>query len=321
MIRFNYADEVYLDIAYDAYHEWSQSPKYKGIFEPSPFVLTSDDGLEDCGQSYIQKTTAALTKKQLPWTRLPSVDAVKRLYPVLTGRLGGPQYCGHHNHQAGWADASKAITHLRDNCIELGVSFICGRLGTVVGFDTDSNGIIQCVRNLAGSTIKGDHFVLAAGAWSSSIAPTYNSTLSTAQVIAYMRLTDSEMVEYKNLPIVINFSIGWFNFPPHPDTKMLKMAIHGYGYTRAPSTSERALMRSDVSSPPLHPPRERPDFVPVDGESRLREGLREILPELADRPFEKVALCWYTDTPTGDFIMDYHPDYRNLFLAGGGSGQ
>ncbi|EQB54203.1 FAD dependent oxidoreductase [Colletotrichum gloeosporioides Cg-14] len=52
----------------------------------------------------------------------------------------------------------------------------------------------------------------------------------------------------------------------------------------------------------------------------MRAGLREIVPELADRPFSKVAMCWYTDTPTGDFIMDNHPDYTNLFIGGAGCG-
>jgi sarcosine oxidase/L-pipecolate oxidase len=43
-------------------------------------------------------------------------------------------------------------------------------------------------------------------------------------------------------------------------------------------------------------------------------------PELADRPFFKTRLCWYTDTATGDWIIDYHPSYKNLFVATGGSG-
>jgi sarcosine oxidase/L-pipecolate oxidase len=54
---------------------------------------------------------------------------------------------------------------------------------------------------------------------------------------------------------------------------------------------------------------------------RLQAGLREILPEIAKRGFEKTCLCWYNETPTGDFIFDYHPEYKNLFIATGGTGQ
>ena len=38
------------------------------------------------------------------------------------------------------------------------------------------------------------------------------------------------------------------------------------------------------------------------------------------RPFAKTRICWYTDTPTGDFLVDYHPGYEGLFVATGGSG-
>lgn len=102
---------------------------------------------------------------------------------------------------------------------------------------------------------------------------------------------------------------------------MLKMAVHGWGYTRTPSREESAGDRSYIPSSPLIPPRERANFAPSDEEQRLRQGLVEMLPELGDRPFERLALCCYTDTPSGDFIMDYHLDYRNLFVGGADSGQ
>jgi len=60
--------------------------------------------------------------------------------------------------------------------------------------------------------------------------------------------------------------------------------------------------------------------IPVEGEADLRRGLREMLPALGDRPFESTRICWYTDTPTADFIVDYVPRKEGLFLATGGSG-
>ncbi|OOF92555.1 hypothetical protein ASPCADRAFT_153239 [Aspergillus carbonarius ITEM 5010] len=317
LIRFDYADDDYLRIAHAAYLKWQQ-PKYQGIFFPSPFIFTG--GSTTHGKAWIAKATAALTNQQLPWAKVEDTAAAKQLYPILSGELAAPAFTGYENKQAGWADANKAISQLRDDCLELGVSFICGRRGMVVGFDTDSHNAIKAARTLVGNPVEGDHFVLAAGAWGSSLVPMYNSTLTTGQVLGYMRLTPEEMEKYRELPVYINFSTGWFNFPPHEDTGLLKMAVHGWGYTRKPEKGESTAVKSNPSMPPLIPPRERRNFAPADGEARLREGLREILPELADRPFERVALCWYTDTPTGDFIMDFHPDFKNLFIGGAGSG-
>jgi sarcosine oxidase/L-pipecolate oxidase len=314
MIRFDYADDDYLQLAYEAYKRW-QEPKYEGIFFPASFILVGSTATTH-GRSWLDKTTAALTKRKLPWTKIEDATAARRKYSTLSGELVSPGFLGYSNEQAGWADASKAVVQLRDECIELGVSFTCGHAGTVIGFEIDSQRTIKGVRTLSGTSISGDHFVLTAGAWGSGLVQMYNSTLATAQTIAYLRLTDAEVQKYKDLPMYANFCTGWFNFPPHADTRMLKFAIHGWGYTRAPEPRDQAPIKDNISSPPL-PSRTRPNFVPADGEQRLRE----ILPELADRPFAKTALCWYTDTPSGDFIMDYHPDYTNLFVGGAGSGQ
>lgn len=318
MVRFDYADEDYLKLAYEAYGRWNQEPKYKGIFHRSRYLLAGNTTTH--APLWIERTTAALTRNGLPWSKIVDAAAAKKNYPTLSGELASPGFFGYSNEQSGWVDASKAVAQLRDECLELGVSFICGHAGTAVGFENDSHNAIISVRTLSGGPVSGDHFVLSAGAWSSGLVHMYNSTLSAAQTVGYIRLTESEMEKYKDLPIYTNCCTGWFNFPPHEDTRMLKMAIHGWGYTRAPTGQERTTIKDNISSPPLSP-RQRPNFVPYDGEQRLRQGLREILPELADRPFEKTVLCWYTDTPSGDFIMDYHPDFQNLFVGGGGSGQ
>ncbi|KAK5626382.1 hypothetical protein RRF57_002097 [Xylaria bambusicola] len=60
--------------------------------------------------------------------------------------------------------------------------------------------------------------------------------------------------------------------------------------------------------------------IPAEGAADLRRALRRMIPWLGDRPFFETRLCWYTDTPTGDWIIDYHPSYKKLFVATGGSG-
>jgi len=43
-------------------------------------------------------------------------------------------------------------------------------------------------------------------------------------------------------------------------------------------------------------------------------------PSLHDRPFSKTRLCWYADTADADFLVDYHPSWKGLFVATGDSG-
>ncbi|KAF5857143.1 hypothetical protein ETB97_006223 [Aspergillus alliaceus] len=181
VIRFDYADEDYLTIAYEAYLKRSKLPKYNGIFFPTSYILTGNASAH--GWTLIEKTTAALTKKQLPWTPLGNAAAAKASYPVLSGPLASPNFTSYCNDQAGWVDSSKAVSQLHDDCLELGVSFICGRAEILVGLDTDLQNYIKAVQTLAGTSILGDHSVLASGAWTSGLVNMSNSALSTAQVI------------------------------------------------------------------------------------------------------------------------------------------
>jgi sarcosine oxidase/L-pipecolate oxidase len=294
VIRFDYTDDTYLKLAHEAHQKWSQMPKYKDIFHSAPILAAMNN---KSPRPWVEGVTTALTKHSLQFTRLPDADAARRAFPCLSGKLASPGFSGYYNTEAGWADAQKAIAQLRDDCIEVGVSFLSGRAGTAIRFERSTSGEIKAVHTAAGSKVEGERFVLAAGAWSPGIASMYNSTLSTAQVIAYLPLSEAEMQKLKDLPIYANFSTGWFNFPPHEDTRMLKFAVHGWGYTRKPGPKEPNADKSNISLPPLRAAKARPDFAPPDGEDRLRQGLREILPELADRRFDRMSVCWYTDTP------------------------
>lgn len=48
--------------------------------------------------------------------------------------------------------------------------------------------------------------------------------------------------------------------------------------------------------------------------------LQSIYPEFGGLPLLTTRLCWYTDTPDENWIIDEHPDVSGLFLATGGSG-
>ena len=62
-------------------------------------------------------------------------------------------------------------------------------------------------------------------------------------------------------------------------------------------------------------------FIPQSADKHFREGLGQILPQFAGKPWMKRRLCWYTDTPEGNFVVDYHPTIKGLFIAAGGAGQ
>lgn len=317
VIRFDYGDDVYAQIAKEAYDLW-KTPAYSDAFHRTPCMWISQDATPDQpvqpgGAEYSRRVKNALTKLGQEWHALASTGEAKRRFPSLTGSIDAPGFDAFYNTEAGWADAGLAVRQLLARCASAGVSFVTGPSGQVVGFEKAADGAMGAVRTANGKRVDGDLFIVATGAWTPSLVPAWNSMLAAAQVVGYLRLTPDEVAQLKDLPIYFNFSTGFFAFPPHEASGYLKVACHGFGYT--------ATSPSDVSAPPSLAVSSRANFIPADGTRRLLAGLNDILPHLVSRGFEKVGLCWYNDTPSGDFIMDYHPEHRNLFIATGGSGQ
>jgi sarcosine oxidase/L-pipecolate oxidase len=318
IIRFDYGDAVYAEIAKEAYDLW-KTPEFNDAFYPTPCLWvcqegTADQPVQPRAQEYSEKTKHVLTEMGQPWHAVTSVEAAKQRFPELTGRLATPGFDGFYNTNAGWADAGKAIGRLAARCIHAGVSFMTGPNGHVTDFEKNADGSIKQVRTADGNKVEGDKFIVATGAWTASLVPAWNSMLAAGQIVGYLRLTPEEAVQLKKMPIYFNFSTGFFCFPPHDGTGYLKVAVHGFGYTWK---NEKA----NVSSPPTSSVAARANFVPAEGLKRMEAGLMDLFPQLASRGFERTGICWYNDTPTGDFIMDYHPEHKNLFIATGGSGQ
>lgn len=69
-----------------------------------------------------------------------------------------------------------------------------------------------------------------------------------------------------------------------------------------------------------------PEFDPDTGDrvaggaDNARAFLAERFPKLANVPLLESRVCQYSNTSNGDFLIDRHPDFENVWLVGGGSG-
>jgi glycine/D-amino acid oxidase-like deaminating enzyme len=52
----------------------------------------------------------------------------------------------------------------------------------------------------------------------------------------------------------------------------------------------------------------------------LRAYLEKHIPALRDAPVLETRVCQYENTSNGDFLVDRHPEFENVWIAGGGSG-
>jgi len=199
------------------------------------------------------------------------------------------------------------------------ITFLHGTVSRLL-FSSPSSAQVTGVQLSDAIQIHADLTMLATGAWTPSLIDLRGRATATGQVLMYLSLTATEQSRLGSMPVILNLSHGMFIIPP--TNRVLKVARHAYGYLnptqiRIPNGDGKAEMEVSL---PLTTWDSADAAVPPEGEQACRAALRDIIPALAERPFTAGRVCWYTDTPTGDFLIDYHPSYRGLFLATGGSG-
>ncbi|KAL4866620.1 hypothetical protein BDV12DRAFT_210353 [Aspergillus spectabilis] len=307
IIRADYADPIYSQMALEAYKGWTST--YAPHYHESGFIMISETA-----NPYIEQSRQNIVQNGGRVDSFTNINQMKRLHPSIEAEL--PRAQGYHNPVGGWADAAGAIAQLASQCSVAGVSFITGRRGTVLSLRRSGTRVVG-VNLLDGSHLFGAQVILATGAWSNRLLDLTHTASSSGQPVGFIQLTPSEATKFAKTPVMINMSTGVFSFPPTPGSNILKLARHGYGF--ATEVQSEALGRS-ISGPKRDSSNAATGYLPDDADQALRDGLEQLFPSLKDRPWLNRRLCWYTDTPTGDFIIDRVTGVEGLFVATGGAG-
>lgn len=217
----------------------------------------------------------------------------------------------------GWADAAGAIGLLASICTAEGVSIVTGPRGTVQSL-LITNSRVEGVKVALGTPVLGRNVILATGAWTNRFLDLTYAMSSSAQPVGFIQLTPEEAQSVASMPTLINMTTGFFVFPPFPGTNILKVARHSHGFE-----STVAIEGTDrtISAPKRDSNNAASQFIPESADAAFRQGLEQILPRFAKKPWVQRRLCWYTDTPEGNFVVDHHPSIKGLFIATGGAGQ
>ena len=125
-----------------------------------------------------------------------------------------------------------------------------------------------------------------------------------------------------DMPVLLNLSTGMFVLPPTAEG-VVKVARHGFGYRNLVRVGAEEVKARDPwlaaregydgEGVEVSVPAEDFESLPEEGYAAFRDFLAKVLPFLVDRPFLRTRVCWYTDTATGDFLVDWHQGYRGLF--------
>ncbi|KAI0317136.1 FAD dependent oxidoreductase [Amylostereum chailletii] len=314
VVRTSYPDEFYTKLARAARESWKDTDRWGRAYHESGVLVTGSGNAPDVADSYQNDLAAGA---RLIETKDPR--SIRSTFPpdVPIGALDG--FFGFLNQDGGWVAAAQAVASMTVEVEELGGKIVTGKLVTqLVKKDSRVSG----VRCADGTSIEAGLVILACGSWTASSFPELDlgeRCFSTAQSLGFFQLTPEEGDRYRRCPVVIDEADSRFCFFPPTDHNVVKVQLHGAAYSRYVSGLPGA-------SQPISTPRtvtshgENGLRIPVDAAKLLRERLRMVYPELADKPFTSTRVCWYTDSPDSDWVVGRHPSYPGLALATAGSG-
>ncbi|WWC70016.1 uncharacterized protein I206_103960 [Kwoniella pini CBS 10737] len=314
----DYADASLAALGLEAIDDHWRKPEWENTYHESGVMCLSGAG-EKAGQEFVSKAYSNCKNLGINVTLINGSTDIKNIIKkkvaqgVPLGEFGGRE--GYFNPIGGWAESGRAL--------EVGLKKV-RQLGGTVRSGAEVQSLLRNGRKVigveikGGEQVKGDLVIVAAGAWTPALCaqPGFSVRLpdvvATGQSVGVIQLTPEEHKKYADIPVVFNLDNGWYNFPPNAEG-LMKLAIHGAGVL-CPGENGVSVPRTKLT------PGGESGAIPLDSLRGLREGLREVYPELAKKDFLTTRLCWYCDTITGDWLIDYHPDYDNLVIASGDSG-
>ncbi|KAF2651075.1 FAD dependent oxidoreductase [Lophiostoma macrostomum CBS 122681] len=315
VVRAEYADQFYTDLALEAIRRWQSDPLYKPNYRQTGFLnVTSAAGSQlarDVVEKY-QKSLQLNPNFNDQVSRVTRTEDVRRLVPAFSGPVAG--WTGYFNKLAGYAHSANALVAEYNACVKLGVKFHLGSTAGEVNellYDLASNGRI-CIgaKTAGGKVYHADKTILALGAEVARLLPQIGKQVTgRCWGVVHIQLTPEEAASLESIPVTNVRDLAFF-FEPDRKTNKLKFCHMGGGYTHT---------RNGVSLP--YSSLAESQFVPDIDEHHIRQLLREVLPQFADRPLVDQHLCWFADTADSDFIIDFVPGTNStLAVLSGDSG-
>ncbi|KAJ2971409.1 hypothetical protein NQ176_g7703 [Zarea fungicola] len=343
VFRMAYADKVeYQKLAIEARNIWLEWTERIKTSLPSelPDGLTPEDKLlHVCGSYFLAEGTklpayysdslATMEKTAPEFRKMQFLKAGKdnaaeeaRLgkfgskwlekYHVID-KINNGNTTGFIDIQAGITVADKACVFARFLCEQAGVKFVLGeRQGKVAHLiienTTTTQKIAKGIKTCDGISHFGDLIIVAAGSWTASIIPEAHKTVeATAGTVMFIDIPKERQDLY--------YQGGGF---PISKQGRLKFGFRGRKFTNYQDHPTQPDLR--ISTPRTKYTNNPIDTVPLYGLSRMKKVILQGFPELAEFGFTDSRLCWYTDSPDNDFVIDYVPNYSgSLFICTGGS--
>jgi glycine/D-amino acid oxidase-like deaminating enzyme len=245
--------------------------------------------------TYAQQSRETMRKMEVPFQDLSTADLARRYsqihVPSGVGAIFEPE--------SGALMAREAVQTVVDRFVKQGGTY---RHAKVQAPRTGTK--LDSLRTSEGETLAADAYVFACGPWLGKVFPDLlgNRIFVTRQDVLFFGIPPGDIrFEPPQMPVWIDFSDnrGMYGFPDL-ETRGFKVAFDLHGPAFDPDSDNR--------------------MVTADKIAAARSYVAERFPALTGAPIVDSRVCQYENTSNGDFVIDRHPEWENVWIVGGGSG-
>jgi sarcosine oxidase len=297
MIRLGYGpDEIYsrwslrsLDLWQQLFHKLDPS---LSLFQRTGILWLAREQ-----DPYCEATLATLQRLGAKCERLGHDELIRR-FPQLEP---GPIAWGILEPESGVLMARRAVQAVVAQARANGVDYLEQAIAPPQSRQVKP-GKLNAILTTSGKKIVADSFVFACGPWLPKLFPELLGELIhvTRQEVFFFGVPPGDDVfKLGALPAWIDFNDLVYGLP-NLDGRGFKIAIDAHGPEFDPDMGERVVSTSGLVA--------------------ARKYLAQRIPLLANAPVTETRVCQYENTSNGDFLIDKHPEFENIWLVGGGSG-
>jgi sarcosine oxidase len=292
IIRMGYgADEIYTRWSLRALPRWKDIFAQAGrpeLFQPTGVLWIAHDKFP-----YAMDTLAALQNHNIPHERL-SLLGLRKHYPQISF---DDNAWGILEPESGVLMARRAVQTVVEEAQKIGVQYRSASALAPLG-----EGRVTSLMTTHGENISAGAFVYACGPWLAKLFPDPlgQRIFVSRQEIVFFGVPQGEILFQQNALPTWLYLMDEFYGMPDLENRGLKVADDHHGAPVDPDTQSRVASVAAVES--------------------AREFVARRFPALKNAPVVETRVCQYENTSNGDFLIDRHPDFKNVWLVGGGSG-
>jgi glycine/D-amino acid oxidase-like deaminating enzyme len=290
VIRSTYgANEFYFDLNVRALELWKE---HQQRWDRQIFFNTGV--LWMCYQEQtpvVDESIPYAKKHKMEYERLDAVEMSKR-YPTIN--------CSDLHH--GWLDPFGGYLKARESTQLVTESFLkAGGKFHQAMVDPGKSGAQP--RIAGGAPLSADLYIYACGSWLGRVFPEVLGNVITCskQEVYYFGTPANEGKRYDDMPVWVDADgKDYYYGIPGNANRGFKIGVDRRGKPFDPTSGERT---------------HEPEVL-----EHARRFIGHRFPGLKDAPLIEGRVCPYENSPDGNFIFQQHPEAKNVFFIGGGSG-